>query len=154
MVFLFRQTSSRSDIKKTSQTGGRGLWPPNQIMAHTGQHLTATLWTGGAGTPSLQRLHVRGYPGLPSPPPPRRAPYPPERAYERERESYAVVDYYEKYRARPALYVASQAMEMRGELAPYPHHHPLLPWLGRALRPPLSPGMSVTPSHLCPPTTP
>ncbi|CAB1345293.1 unnamed protein product [Coregonus sp. 'balchen'] len=26
----------------------------------------------------------------------------PERAYERERESYAVVDYYEKYRARPA----------------------------------------------------
>ncbi|XP_071234109.1 RNA-binding protein 4.1-like isoform X2 [Salvelinus alpinus] len=45
-----------------------------------------------------------GYPGLPSPPSPRRAPYPPERAYECERESYAVVDYYEKYRARPAPY--------------------------------------------------
>uniref|UniRef100_A0A673VVS8 RNA binding motif protein 4.3 n=1 Tax=Salmo trutta TaxID=8032 RepID=A0A673VVS8_SALTR len=32
------------------------------------------------------------------------APYPPECAYERERESYVVVDYYEKYRARPAPY--------------------------------------------------
>ncbi|KAK6292028.1 hypothetical protein J4Q44_G00378130 [Coregonus suidteri] len=37
------------------------------------------------------------------PPPPERGGYwPHQRAYERERESYAVVDYYEKYRARPA----------------------------------------------------
>ncbi|KAM6949573.1 uncharacterized protein FYW47_015967 [Aplochiton taeniatus] len=42
-----------------------------------------------------------GYPAPPPPPPPpRRAVYP-ERPYERERESYGVVDYYEKYRARP-----------------------------------------------------
>ncbi|XP_062304992.1 RNA-binding protein 4.3 [Osmerus eperlanus] len=45
--------------------------------------------------------HNLGYPAPPPPPPPpRRAPYP-ERAYERERDSYGVVDYYEKYRARP-----------------------------------------------------
>ncbi|XP_046905183.1 RNA-binding protein 4.1-like [Hypomesus transpacificus] len=44
-----------------------------------------------------------GYPAPPPPPPPplRRAIYP-ERAYERERDGgYGVVDYYEKYRARP-----------------------------------------------------
>ncbi|KAK0152798.1 RNA-binding protein 4B [Merluccius polli] len=42
-----------------------------------------------------------GYPTPPPPPPPpRRAGYG-ERPYEREREAYGVVDYYEKYRARP-----------------------------------------------------
>ncbi|CAL8376618.1 unnamed protein product [Boreogadus saida] len=42
-----------------------------------------------------------GYPTPPPPPPPpRRAVYA-ERPYEREREAYGVVDYYEKYRARP-----------------------------------------------------
>ncbi|KAJ8008374.1 hypothetical protein DPEC_G00104160 [Dallia pectoralis] len=47
-----------------------------------------------------------GYPGPPPPPPPppRRNPYAPERPYESEREGYGVVDYYEKYRARPAPY--------------------------------------------------
>ncbi|KAJ8337512.1 hypothetical protein SKAU_G00364780 [Synaphobranchus kaupii] len=51
--------------------------------------------------------HGHGYPPAPPPPPPpppRRAPYPDRSAsYERERErdSYGVVDYYEKYRARP-----------------------------------------------------
>ncbi|CAJ1086653.1 LOW QUALITY PROTEIN: RNA-binding protein 4.1-like [Xyrichtys novacula] len=38
-------------------------------------------------------------PPPPSPPPPRRAPYP-DRAYA-ERDGYGVVDYYERYRARP-----------------------------------------------------
>ncbi|XP_041723954.1 RNA-binding protein 4B [Coregonus clupeaformis] len=65
-------------------------------------------YPGDRGQPEPPHYRGRmsgGYPGLPPPPPPpRRAPYPPERAYERERESYAVVDYYEKYRARPAPY--------------------------------------------------
>ncbi|KAJ8246799.1 hypothetical protein GJAV_G00255520 [Gymnothorax javanicus] len=47
-----------------------------------------------------------GYPPTlppPPPPPPRRAPYPDRSSYDRERErdSYGVVDLYEKYRARP-----------------------------------------------------
>ncbi|KAK6292018.1 hypothetical protein J4Q44_G00378030 [Coregonus suidteri] len=51
---------------------------------------------------------------------PRRAPYP-ERAYERERQSYAVVDYYEKYRARPAPYGIMSYDERRvGSLPPPP----------------------------------
>ncbi|KAL0970247.1 hypothetical protein UPYG_G00239320 [Umbra pygmaea] len=60
-----------------------------------------------------------GYPAPPPPPPPpRRAPYP-ERAYERERESYAIVDYYEKYRARPAPYSITSFDERRvGSLPP------------------------------------
>ncbi|XP_051231298.1 RNA-binding protein 4B [Dicentrarchus labrax] len=42
-----------------------------------------------------------GYPAPPlPPPPPRRAVYP-DRPYEGERDRYGVVDYYEKYRARP-----------------------------------------------------
>lgn len=42
-----------------------------------------------------------GYPAPPlPPPPPRRAVYP-ERPYDAERDRYGVVDYYEKYRARP-----------------------------------------------------
>lgn len=42
-----------------------------------------------------------GYPAPPlPPPPPRRAVYP-ERPYDGERDRYGVVDYYEKYRARP-----------------------------------------------------
>lgn len=42
-----------------------------------------------------------GYPAPPlPPPPPRRAVYP-DRPYEGDRERYGVVDYYEKYRARP-----------------------------------------------------
>ncbi|XP_035267732.1 RNA-binding protein 4.3 isoform X1 [Anguilla anguilla] len=51
--------------------------------------------------------HGPGYPPAPPPPPPpppRRAPYPDRSApydRERERDSYGVVDYYEKYRARP-----------------------------------------------------
>uniref|UniRef100_A0A3P9BIM8 RNA binding motif protein 4.3 n=1 Tax=Maylandia zebra TaxID=106582 RepID=A0A3P9BIM8_9CICH len=42
-----------------------------------------------------------GYPAPPlPPPPPRRAVYP-DRPYDAERDRYGVVDYYEKYRARP-----------------------------------------------------
>lgn len=42
-----------------------------------------------------------GYPAPPlPPPPPRRAVYP-DRPYDGERDRYGVVDYYEKYRARP-----------------------------------------------------
>lgn len=42
-----------------------------------------------------------GYPAPPlPPPPPRRAVYP-DRPYDGERDRYSVVDYYEKYRARP-----------------------------------------------------
>lgn len=40
-------------------------------------------------------------PPPPLPPPPPRRPVYPERPYEGERERYSVVDYYEKYRARP-----------------------------------------------------
>ncbi|CAB1351595.1 unnamed protein product [Coregonus sp. 'balchen'] len=73
-----------------------GYWPPPRG------------YPGDRGLPEPPHYRGRmsgGYPGPPPPPPPpRRAPYPPERSYERERESYGVVDYYEKYRARPAPY--------------------------------------------------
>ncbi|CAN9509726.1 unnamed protein product [Ophioblennius macclurei] len=42
-----------------------------------------------------------GYPAPPLPPPPPRRSVYPDRPYEGEREGYGVVDYYEKYRARP-----------------------------------------------------
>lgn len=73
-----------------------GYWPPP--CGYPGDR--------GLREPPYYRGRMSGgYPGPPPPPPPpRRAPYPPERAYERERESYGVVDYYEKYRARPAPY--------------------------------------------------
>uniref|UniRef100_A0A8D3ARD8 RNA binding motif protein 4.3 n=1 Tax=Scophthalmus maximus TaxID=52904 RepID=A0A8D3ARD8_SCOMX len=51
-----------------------------------------------------------GYPAPPlPPPPPRRAVYP-ERPYEGERERFGVVDYYEKYRARPYAVVRDRLM--------------------------------------------
>ncbi|KAM3857337.1 RNA-binding protein 4.1-like [Diretmus argenteus] len=53
----------------------------------------------------------------PPPPPPRRAAYPPERGYG-EREGYGVVDYYEKYRARP--YSATAYDDRRPSAIPPP----------------------------------
>ncbi|XP_071755224.1 RNA-binding protein 4.1-like [Centroberyx gerrardi] len=46
------------------------------------------------------RGRMPAYPAPPPPPPPPRRPAYPERAYA-EQDSYGVVDYYEKYRARP-----------------------------------------------------
>lgn len=101
MVFLFRQTSSGSDIKKTSQTGGRGFTVPHQIMAHTGQHLTATLWTGGIRNPLITEVACQGGTLASLHPLPLDEPHTPQSVL----MSARMVDYYEKYRARPALYV-------------------------------------------------
>ncbi|KAG7257419.1 hypothetical protein CRUP_001458 [Coryphaenoides rupestris] len=46
------------------------------------------------------RGRMHGYPPPPPPPPPRRPAYPEQHGYG-ERDNYNVVDYYEKYRARP-----------------------------------------------------
>lgn len=64
------------------------------------------------------RLPPRGYPAPPPPPPPpRRASYP-ERVYERDMDGYGVVDYYEKYRARP--YAVSAYEDRRAGAIPPP----------------------------------
>ncbi|KAM4612043.1 RNA-binding protein 4.1-like isoform 1-T2 [Polymixia lowei] len=65
----------------------------------------------------LYRGRMPAYPAPPPPPPPpRRAPFP-ERGYG-EREGYGVVDYYEKYRARP--YSAPSFDDRRPNVIPPP----------------------------------
>ncbi|KAM9401320.1 RNA-binding protein 4.1-like isoform 1-T1 [Salvelinus alpinus] len=92
-----------------------GYWPPRGYPGERHDPPPPSYLRGRHPPPH------HGYPAPPPPPPPpRRAPYP-ERAYERERESYAVVDYYEKYRARPAAYGIMSYDERRvGSLPPPP----------------------------------
>lgn len=74
-----------------------------------------------------------GYPAPPPPPPPpRRAVYP-DRPYEREREGYGMVDYYEKYRAHPAYSLPSYDDRRAGAIPPPP------PPAGRIMTAPLDP---------------
>ncbi|XP_036002097.1 RNA-binding protein 4B [Fundulus heteroclitus] len=77
-----------------------------------------------------------GYPAPPlPPPPPRRAVYP-ERPYEGERERYNMVDYYEKYRARP---YGIPPYEQHRAIPPPPPPPPSAVVRGRPLSSPLDP---------------
>lgn len=57
-----------------------------------------------------------GYPPAPPPPP----PPPPRRAASYDRDGYGVVDYYEKYRARPSPYAMSSYDDRRVSSVPPP----------------------------------
>ncbi|XP_014011478.1 CUGBP Elav-like family member 4 isoform X3 [Salmo salar] len=138
--------------QKDVPDGRKRITAPHQIVVHTGQHLMATLWTGGSLNPLITEVACQGGTLASLHHLPLDEPHTHPSVPMRGKATRWWITMRSTELALP-LTVASQAMEMRGALAPYPHHHPLLSWLGRALRPPLSTRMSVTPSHLCP-TTP
>ncbi|XP_051579086.1 RNA-binding protein 4.3 [Myxocyprinus asiaticus] len=85
----------------------RGYWPPR--------------FPGGRPEPHGPPRGRFGYPPgppPPPPPPPRRPPYPERAVSAYDRDGYGVVDYYEKYRARP--YGASSYEDRRPSGVPPP----------------------------------
>ncbi|XP_071234106.1 CUGBP Elav-like family member 4 isoform X1 [Salvelinus alpinus] len=146
-IFTFRYQRDVPD-------GRKRITAPHQIVVHTGQHLMATLQTGGSRNPLITEVACQGGTLASLHPLPLDEPHTPQSVLmsARGKATRWWITMRSTELALP-LTVASQAMEMRDALAPYPHHHPLLPWLGRTLRP-LSTGMSVTSPHLCPPPTP
>ncbi|XP_061920539.1 RNA-binding protein 4.1-like [Entelurus aequoreus] len=90
----------REDYPPPPPEGG-GFWPPPHYPVDRPEPPPPGYMRG--------RPHMApGYPAPPLPPPPPRRPAYPERPYEGERGGYGVVDYYEKYRARPYGYEAER----------------------------------------------